>query len=116
MQVLTVRNRHNKPFTGVYDGVKYTIPEHGQMTLLRDIAIHLKQQSIFKSNPISGEKEYRLAIVEDGDEDTPLDSLPQETLDRTDMDLNKTKIVVVGNRPAVPVRGVGGNAITAKER
>ena len=119
MQLLTVKNRSDEPFAGMYDGVVYTVPPRGQLTLLSYIARHIKNQSVFLDNPITGEKEFRLAIAEDGDEVAPLaeEQLPVESFNRLDMDLNKVRIVRTNTRPAVPMhRDNAGSAHTSKER
>jgi hypothetical protein len=116
MKLLTLKNRTSESFTGMYDGVSYTIQPGASVTLLDFIALHLKNQSICRLNPVMGDAEFRLAIVEHGDDDSPLYDIPDEVLDRSDMDLHKTRIVKMGNRPAVPVHRAAGSAVTAKER
>ena len=117
MKILTLKNRTDKPFTGMYDGVEYVIPADGQLVVLDFIAYHLKKQSVCRYNPVMGDADFRLAILELGDDDSPLTTIPIETFDRTDMDLHKTQIVKVGNRTAVPVHKANtGSVFTAKER
>jgi hypothetical protein len=87
MAILTLKNRWKDPFIGMWDGQTYEVVD--TLACLDYIARHLKRQSIIRDNPINpGLNEYRLAIVEDGDDQSKLtfDSLPQESLDRSDMD------------------------------
>lgn len=117
MKVYTVKNRTAVPFTGMFDGVVYEVPAAGTLALPDFIAFHMKRQSVCRLNPVSGEATFRLAIVELGDEDDPIGEIPEELLDRTDMDLSKTRILKMNNRPAVPQRReAAGSAITSKER
>lgn len=105
--MLTVKNRYiQEPFIGVFDGQTYEIKS--EVTLPNYIAYHLKKQSIIRDNPITGDNSYRLAIVEEGDDVTPLTELPQESLDRTDMDWQKVKIIPSNIRAGMPERKGSG--------
>ena len=109
MELLTVRNRYPaQPFVGRYDGQEYVVKD--TLTVPDNVARHLQGQSVVRDNPITGEREYRLAIVEtDGPMDN-LESLPIETLDRTDFDVfRKVQIVdLKANKPVPPApRGSG---------
>ena len=116
MTILTLKNRTNEPFTGMYDGVAYTLSPGATLTVPDFIAFHLKNQSVYRMNPILGDADYRLVIPELGDDETIVDAFPEEVLDRVDMNLNKTRIVRLGNRPPAPVHRVAGSAVTIKER
>ena len=107
MAILTVYNRYrSEPFVGMHDGQEYVIPD--KLALLDYIARHLKKQSILKRNPVTGEELYRLAIIEDGDEDSEIKMLPKESLDRTDMDMPDVEYVTIRNPAPKPVpRGSG---------
>ena len=103
MAILTVKNRWHEPFIGMFDGETYEVKD--TLAVPENIAYHLKKQSIIRDNPINaGSNEYRLAIVEKGDDQTPLTVLPQESLDRTDMDeFRKVVIKPSGIRSSAPV-------------
>lgn len=102
MALKTLKNRCDEPFVGMYDGVIYEIKD--EMTVTEYVARHLRNQSIYQDNPITGERKFRLAILEDGDDTSPLikANLPLDSLDRTDMDMPKVEYRVSGARPAVP--------------
>lgn len=105
--MLTVHNRYSKePFIGMYDGEKYVIKD--VVTLPDYIAYHLRKQSIIRDNPITGDNSYRLGIVELGDDVSPLTELPLESLDRTDMDWRKVKIIPSNVKPTMPERKGSG--------
>ena len=118
MTLLTLKNRYvHGPFVGMHNGIEYTVKD--TITLPDFIARHLKDRSMIRDNPITGEKDYQLGIVEAGDNVSPLETIPAETLDRTDFDsFRKVKIVPSGIRPAIPIKpdSGGGNAMTSKER
>ena len=103
MAILTVKNRWHEPFIGMFDGETYEVKD--TLAVPEHIAYHLKKQSIIRDNPINaGSNEYRLAIIEKGDDQTPLTVLPQESLDRTDMDeFRKVVIKPSGIRSSAPV-------------
>ena len=99
MAILTVKNRYaSQPFVGMFDGQDYTVAD--TLVLPDYVARHLRKQSVATDNPITGERTYRLAVIEDGDDDSPLEALPLESLDRTDMDLRK--VVLVPSRLKAP--------------
>lgn len=102
--MLTVKNRHTETFVGMYDGQRYPIKPGTTLTLPDFVARHIRNQSVYLENPVTGERHFRLAIVEEGDDDSPLDELPIESLDRTDMALNKVVHVKTNARPAPPER------------
>ncbi len=104
MAILTVKNRYAaEPFVGMFDGETYTVVD--TLAVLDYVAHHLKKQSIFKDNPATGYNEYRLAILELGDDDSPVGELPVESMDRTDMnEYQKVKYVGSGVRQARPER------------
>lgn len=103
MAILTVKNRWKEPFIGMFDGETYTVAD--TLSVPEHIAHHLKRQSIIRDNPVNpGVNEYRLGIVERGDDVSPLAGLPVESLDRTDMDeFRKVVIKQSGIRNAPPV-------------
>lgn len=113
MALLTVKNRYTKePFVGMYDGEVYTVVD--DLILPAHIAKHLKNQSIIRDNPITGDNEYRLGIVENGDPVDLLDVLPEETFDRSDTDFPRSKVIqsnIKHGRPAA--RSGPGNAEVA---
>jgi len=92
LAILTLKNRYPaEAFDGRFDGQRYIVKD--KLAVPDYVAHHLKKQSIVRDNPVTGENEYRLSIVEiDGDQPM-LDSLPVETLDRTDMDFPKAKLI-----------------------
>ncbi len=105
--MLTVKNRLKEPFVGMYDGQTYEVKT--TLTLPDAVAWHLKNQSIYRENPISGEREFRLAIVEREEDDSPLsfEDLPIETLDRSDTDFPKVQYKNMKNRTVPEQRGSG---------
>lgn len=86
----------------MYDGRPYELPPHKDVMLDAYVARHLRNQSVFRDNPITGAKEYRLAVLEDGDPTEPLEDLPLESLDRSDMDMPKSEIRPTGIGRMVP--------------
>lgn len=114
--IYTLKNRYKEPFTGMYDGELYEIRD--QLAVPDFIALHLRNQSIIKDNPITGQREFSLGIVELRDDLSTLDELPIETLDRTDMDMSKVVYRQSGIRSAVPLHKDAGEreVHTSKER
>lgn len=103
MSILTVKNRFKaEPFVGMWDGQTYTVTD--TLAVPDYVAFHLKKQSIIKDNPVTGDNEYRLAIVELGEDDSPVEELPVETLDRSDMDYPRAKIIQSGVKSTRPER------------
>lgn len=105
MAILTVKNRYAaEPFVGMFDGETYVVKD--TLAVPDFVAYHLKRQSICKDNPVDpGANQYRLAIVERGDDDSPLDELPAESLDRSDMnEFSKTKLIGSNVKTARPER------------
>lgn len=104
--LLTIKNRCAQPVVGMYDGQLYEIKD--QITLPAYVARHLRQQSVYSDNPITGERKYRLAILEEGDDQSPLDELPLDSLDRTDMDMPRVEYKGSGVKTGAPIpRGSG---------
>jgi len=95
MAILIVHNRYHEKFVGMFDGQVYEIGEK-DIAFPDYIARHLKKQSIMRDNPITGEQLYQLAIVEDGDDLSPIAEKPLETFDRSDTDWPKSKIISSG--------------------
>ena len=117
MAILTLKNRlAGKPFIGMFDGQTYEVVD--TLAVPDYVAIHLKRQSVYRDNPVTGNNEYRLAIVEHKDDASPLEQLPPESLDRSDMpDFRKVQYVDSGIRPARPQKGTGsGREVVTKER
>ena len=113
--LLTVRNRYAQTaFEGMYDGISYKVVT--DLTLPDHIARHLKKRSLIRDNPVTGEQEFRLAIVEEGDEDTPLEMLPRESLDRTDMDYRRVTYIETNTRPVPPPSKADRVVSSVKER
>lgn len=114
--IYTLKNRYKEPFEGMFDGERYIVRD--TLAVPDFIALHIKNQSIIRDNPITGERAFSLAIPELGDDESPIAELPVETLDRSDMDMPKVKYVKSNIRNAVPMhkefsdRGV----VTSKER
>lgn len=116
MAILTVKNRWHEPFVGMWDGETYTVKD--TLAVPDYVAYHLKKQSIIRDNPINpGVNEYRLGIVEKGDDVTPLKELPVESLDRTDMDeFRKVVIKPSGVRSTAPAqKSIPGQNIRTTE-
>ena len=116
MAVYNIKNRYKEDFHGKYDGVSYNIPAGKTVPLLDYVALHLRNQSVIKDNPVTGEREFKLAIVELGDDDSPLTEIPIESMDRTDMDLRKVRIVDLRSKPIPPARHDGERVMITKER
>lgn len=114
--IYTVKNRWTEPFIGMFDGQTYEVAT--TLTVPDFVAYHLKKQSIVRDNPVNaGANEYRLAIVELGDEDSPLGALPLESFDRTDLDeFRKVVIKPSGIRQAIPAsKGAASSSIRTTE-
>jgi len=106
MALLTLKNRYTKEaFVGMYDGEIYTIVDEAILPV--HAARHLKNQSIIRDNPVTGDNEYRLGIIEAGDDVSPLDVLPEETFDRSDTDYPKSKVIQSNIRQGRPVPRTG---------
>jgi hypothetical protein len=104
--LLTVKNRCQESVVGMYNGVVYEVKT--TMTVPAHIARHLKHQSVYSDNPVTGERKFRLAIVEDGDDDSPLGELPLDSLDRTDMEMPNVEYKGSGVKTGMPAqRGSG---------
>ena len=102
MAILTVKNRYKEPFTGMWDGETYKVVD--TLAVPDYIAFHLKKQSIIRDNPVNpGMNDYQLGIVEKGDNVEPLEDLPLEALDRSDMeDFRKVILKPSGIRSTIP--------------
>lgn len=92
MAIFTVHNRYHEKFVGMFDGQTYEIGDK-DMAFPDYIARHLQKQSIFRDNPITGERLYQLAILEQGDDVSPIEVKPEDSFDRTDTEWPKTKII-----------------------
>ena len=116
MDVLTLRNRYpEKPFVGMYDGKTYTVTD--RLTLPEFVARHIHNRSMIRDNPISGEREFSLAIVEEEGEMENLAALPTETLDRSDFDsLRKVEILDMRNPVIPPQRTAGGASVRSSSK
>ena len=115
MAILTVKNRYPaEAFIGRFDGQRYEVKD--RLAVPDYVAHHLKRQSIVRDNPVTGESVYRLSIVElDGDQPV-LDALPVETLDRTDMEFPKAKLIPGVKTPVSPPRESFGTLVLDKGR
>ena len=103
MGLLTVVNRHEAPFVGMWDGQEYVVSD--RLTVPDFIAWHLKKQSIVSDNPVvPGDNVYRLGILETGDDLSPIEAvLPAESLSRRDFDeFQKVNLVPSGIRTSRP--------------
>ena len=109
MKLLTVRNRFpSKTFVGMFDGEKYEVKDTAVVP--ETVAYHLKKQSVIRDNPVTGEQEYRLNIVEEDGPGEDLESLPVESLDRSDFPtLRKVEYLQTNAKPAVPVKTDSGS-------
>lgn len=96
MAILTVKNRYAaEPFVGMFDGQTYVIKD--TLAVPDYVAFHLRRQSICRDNPANpGANVYRLAILERGEDDSPIEEIPVESMDRTDMN-EFTKVKIVGS-------------------
>lgn len=118
MAIYTLKNRFpGTPYEGQFDGQTYTVED--TLALPDYIALHLRNHAVIRDNPVTGEREYRLGIVELRDDVSPLAELPMEALDRSDMDFPKATIIRNPQRvPRPEPRGSGRGVptLTAKER
>ncbi len=113
MNLFTVRNRYPAtPFVGMYDGHKYVVKD--TLTVPDYVAQHLQQQSVIRDNPITGEREFRLAILEVDGPMEDLERLPVESLDRTDFDVfRKVEYMdLKSNKPIPPAQRGSGRDTT----
>jgi hypothetical protein len=102
----------------MFDGQIYEIGEK-DMAFPDYIATHLKRQSIFRDNPITGDNLYQLAILELGDDASTIEVKPEEAFDRSDTDHPRSKIIPSGiNRVARAPRSDSGRGegVVTKER
>mgnify|MGYP001566626560 FL=1 len=116
MDVLTLRNRFPEtPFIGMYDGKTYVVKD--RLTLPVEVARHVHNRSVIRDNPVTGEREYRLAIVEEEGDLENLTALPAETLDRSDFDsLRKVEIIDMRNPVVPPARTAGGSSVRSTSK
>jgi len=104
----------------MFDGQEYVVAD--RLSVPSHVARHLQGQSVVRDNPITGEREYRLAIVEEEGEKEDLVALPSESLDRSDYDsFRKVEYVTTKSpipRPAPRGSGRGDSAAitSSKER
>lgn len=116
MAILTLKNRYREPFVGMYDGVEYTVAD--TLAVPDYIAVHLKRQSVVRDNPVTGDNDYRLGIIEKGDPIDEILELPQDTFDRSDTDHPRVKYIASGIRSSRPPlrEGPGTSNVSTKER
>lgn len=116
MAIQTLKNRYREPFVGMYDGVEYTVAD--TLAVPDYVALHLKRQSIVRDNPVTGDNEYRLGIIELGDPVDEIKELPADTFDRSDTDHPKVKYIQSGIRSTRPPmrEGTGASQVSTKER
>lgn len=119
MAILIVHNRHRDKFVGMFDGQVYEVGEK-DVAFPDYIARHLRGQSILKDNPVTGDRLYQLAVIEDGDDVSPIEEKPEDPFDRSDTDWPKSKVIPSGvNRVSrAPREGSGqsGAGTSNKER
>lgn len=118
MAIYTLKNRFpGNPYVGQFDGQLYVVED--TLAVPDYIALHLRNHAVIRDNPITGEREYRLGILELKDDVSPIRELPVETMDRSDMDFPKATILRTAQRvPRPDTRGSGRGVptMTAKER
>lgn len=117
MAIVTLKNRWRETFVGQYDGKEYEVVD--QLLVPDYIGRHLKRQSIVRDNPVfPSANMYQLGIVEEGDDVSPITEKPAESMDRTDMEMSKTKIIPSGVRPYAPTPREGSDNVKTmtKER
>jgi len=99
MQLVTIVNRSSKPLKGVWDGRHYTI-EPGKHEFPEIQARKFKEQNpvMGSEDPFTLEKQYLIAIVNDKDDDSPMEqSTAAERWDRKRMHNGANTEVVRGN-------------------
>ena len=118
MAIYTLKNRFaGEPYTGTFDSQQYVVVD--TLAVPDYVAVFLKEHAVIRDNPISGEREFRLGILELGDDISPLGALPLESFDRSDTDFPKAEIRHTAVKPTPPVpRGSGRetHVMTTKER
>lgn len=117
MAIYTLKNRFaGKAYVGMHNGKVYEIAD--TLAVPDYIAIFLRDHAIIRDNPISGEREYSLGILELKDDISPLDRLPEESMDRSDTDYPKAKLIPYNTRTARPAprSGPGAAEVASKER
>jgi hypothetical protein len=116
MAILTLKNRYREPFVGMYDGVEYTVDD--TLAVPDYVAQHLKRQSIYRDNPVTGNNDYRLGILELGDPVDEVVEIPADPFDRSDTDHPKVKYIATGIRSSRPAQreGTGQSQVSTKER
>ncbi len=98
MQYVTVVNRTTRALQGVWDGRTYTIPP-GSSSWPQLQAQRFKAQNpiMGTENPYTGERQYLIGIVEDGDDCTPTEqSSAIELLNRQAMPSRNQVEVIEG--------------------
>lgn len=76
MEVVTVVNRTSKELIGTWDGKPNRIPAHGKSALPLVVAEAMKRQNVLmgSEDPFTGNMQYLVGIVEQGD---PIDEIEQ---------------------------------------
>lgn len=75
MELVTVVNRSSKVVNGKWDGRPYAIAANGKVALPVIVAEAIKRQNAVmgSEDPYSGDMEYLIAIVEQGDDQSPIE-------------------------------------------
>lgn len=98
MDVVTLVNRSSKDVQGKWDGRPYIVKAHAKVALPTIVAEAIKRQNVVmgSEDPFTGDMEYLVAIVEQGDPETPIEQTPAITrMNR--VPLGKNEEVVKGD-------------------
>lgn len=81
MDVVTLVNRSSKDVQGKWDGRPYIVNAHAKVALPVIVAEAIKRQNVVmgSEDPFTGDMEYLVAIVEQGDPETPIEQTPAIT-------------------------------------
>lgn len=75
MELVTCVNRSSKEIKGIWDGKPNIIPPHGRAAFPLLVAEAMKRQNVVmgSEDPYTGDMDYLVAILEQGDDETPME-------------------------------------------
>ncbi len=117
MELLTVVNRSSKDITGVWDGKPNVIKANSKGAFPATVAEAMKRQNVVmgSEDPYTGEMEYLVGIVEQGDDVSPIEQTQSVTrMNRKQFSATEQVVQSRGglytqadrkNEPGVPLTG-----------
>jgi hypothetical protein len=108
MEVVTLYNRTSQNVDGTWDGKPYRIKAHAKEALPLTVAEAIKRQNpvMGSEDPYSGSMDYLVAILEQGDDDSPVEQNSKAITRMNRAPLNKNEEVVKGDNGIYSVRDV----------